>query len=264
VKAGCWAGVRLAASAVAASALLLLVASSASAQFCSGSEAPCIETQGPIVPAQPISFRLPAGAYRGDAYILQGQPDGRVVRSPLVREEGPISHQDGYDRHVALFPAIVFEPCPDICTGPILDGRTSIHVEYRLDPGSPRLEFQAETDVIAPTANRSATIVKDQGTFAGKLSFEARREVRVRMLLELRGKRTGPQKKWKDLAKVAADDIVVGAGSHAIPGPTLSRRCPERFSKCSVGFAAFIDTEAFGRWHPAASESSRIRFGQDD
>lgn len=236
----------------------------AGAQSCNQAGTACVDTAGPLMPAQLIEFRVEAGATRVLAAFSQvdeqGSAFGDALTGPELVLAGP---PGGHDAYRAVLPA---ESGPDcgfagcIPPRPLVDGRMIIEVRYKSPTtGDYGIFHEAEYESIAATVGRSALILTPGQQLVGQLSFEARREVRATVTLTLSGKRTGSGKGWRQFASESAD-VIVGTGDHQTQTPSLKTKCPRRYDKCKANVKGGIFTQAAGRWWPSGDAAAKLKY----
>lgn len=238
----------------------------AAAQSCNQSDTACIDTPGPLMPAQVIDFRVEAGATNVASAFFQVQ-DGQAVGSGYLKEQEPAStgSPGGHDAYRAVLPGltdrITWPGEPPVPQKPLIDGPIVIDVRYRSPTtGEFKVAHEAEYEVIAPTTTLSASIVAPSQQLLGQLSFEARREVRVTATLTLSGKKSGSGKGWRKFASAAADEIVA-TGPQEVQTPPRKRKCPRRYDKCKANLEGGIFTEAAGRWWSSGDAAAKLKYG---
>jgi hypothetical protein len=240
----------------AAGAVPAVSAAPAHAQACNPEGTACIDTAGPLMPAQVIEFRVEAGATGVRSLVSQPAKSALARRFRLVSLGPP----GGLDTYQGVMPGQSDPICSPGCTEPVpfADGTTTVNVSYD-QPTTGKVQLhKVEYQTIAPVGELAASILTGTGDVVGELSFEARREVRGALTLALSGKRVGSNRGWRRFAETSADQIV-GIGTHAIHTPPLSRRCPARYDKCKANVSAGVLTEAAGEWWRSSDTSAKLK-----
>lgn len=240
----------------AAGAVLAVSAAPAHAQACNPEGTACVDTEGPLMPAQVFEFRVGAGATGVRSAVSQPARSARAKRFKLVSLGPP----GGFDTYQGVMPGESDRVCSPGCSEPVpfADGTTTVHVSYD-EPTTGKIQLhKVEYQAIAPVGEPVALILSDADDVVGELSFEARREVRGTLTLALSGKRVGSNRGWRRFAEISAEQIV-GVGTHAIHTPPLSRRCPARYDKCKANVSAGVLTEAAGEWWRSGDSSAKLK-----
>lgn len=238
----------------AAGAVLAVSAAPAHAQACNPEGTACIDTAGPLMPAQVIEFRVEAGATGVRLRVSQLAQSARAKRFKLVSLGPP----GGFDTYQGVMPGE--GDCGAGCSEPVPfgDGTTTVHVSYD-EPTTGKIQSrEVDYQVIAPVGEPAASILTSADDVVGELSFEARREVRGTLTLALSGKRVGSNRGWRRFAEISAEQIV-GVGINGIHTPPLSRRCPGRYEKCKATVRAEFFTEAAGEWWPSGDTETKLK-----
>jgi hypothetical protein len=238
------------------------LAGSAQAQSCNPEGTACIDTAGPLRPAQVIQFRVEAGATLVAADFAQPsiQVHGAVKQVSLVASGSP----GGLDIYQGIVPGERDRLCSleggCLPRQPLGDAPTTIHVDFQSpSTGSYGVFHEAEYETVGPTSNRSAHVLTPApGEVVGQFAFEARREVRATVELVLSGKREHSDKGWRQFDRESIDEVV-GPGPQEMLTPPLRRRCPRRFDKCRADVEAEVLTEAAGYWWGSGVAGARLR-----
>jgi hypothetical protein len=261
---GCAPAVRRKRGISALSAVLcawLASATLASAQSCNAEGTACIDTAGPLRPAQVIQFRVEAGATLVAADFAQPsiQVHGAVKQVSLVASGSP----GGLDTYQGIVPGERDRLCSlgggCLPRQPLGDAPTTIHVDFQSPSTGSDVFHEAEYETVGPTSKRSAHVLtRAPGEVVGQFAFEARREVRVTVDLVLSGKRKHSEKGWREFDRESIDEVV-GPGLQELLTPPLRRRCPRRFDKCRADVEAEVLTEAAGYWWGSGVARARLR-----
>jgi hypothetical protein len=241
---------------------VLMLPASAQAQSCNPEGTACIDTAGPLMPAQTIQFRVEAGATRVAAHFAQGgTPLRSAVKLIEVVASGP---PGGFDSHQGVLPGETDRACflEGGCSEPEAFGDTPTRIDVRFESpstGAYGTFHRADYDTVAPTVNLSAHVhTPAPREVVGQFAFEARREVRATVELVLSGKREHSKKGWRPFDRESIDEVV-GPGPREMRTPPLRRRCPRRFDKCRADVEAEVLTEAAGYWWGSGETGARLR-----